>query len=267
MREFAEMIATEIRNNTELEAQVTTKGMADGTERYGVAIRAKGEKVAPTIYVENFRDLNVEQAAKEIIKLYEDNRVADIEVDWFTDFEQVKARLFVRLLPKTFSTDVFRSAKAYGFDDLILVPYVNADMVGIKGSIKITRDHIEKWGVTKRTVLDIAISNTKKAEVSVQSMSAFMTEITGDDYGLPAGPMIVSNKEKCYGASAIIGKINDLKKRNPGGFFVLPSSIHEVLVLPKEDGMEKEYFDAMVREVNVTSVLPEEVLADHAYAF
>lgn len=48
---------------------------------------------------------------------------------------------------------------------------------------------------------------------------------------------------------------------------MLPSSVHEVLVVPKMDGTTLDAMDKMVREVNATTVAEEEQLADHAYEF
>lgn len=268
MRRFAEMVAAEISTQTELEVQVTTKGMPDGSERYGITIREVGSAIAPTIYVDSVAGLPVEEAAREILKIYDENKVdGNVEMDWYLNFEKVKDQLIVRMMPKTYKADVFRSAKAYGFEDLILVPVVKTDVLGIHGTIRVKAEHIERWGVTKRQVIDTAIRNTKKEDVFIESMASFMASISSFDMELPEGPMIISNQEKCYGASAILGKISELKKKNPEGFFVIPSSIHELLIMPKGMGQDQESLDAMVKEVNQTTVAPEEVLSDHAYAF
>lgn len=274
MRDYAEMIAEEIRNTTELEVQVTSKQMPDGTERYAVTVREPGANIAPSIYVDEMQEhgLDVKQSTVEVLKLYETHKAPKVDIDWFSDFEQVKSKLFVKLLPKTFKTEIFRSAKAYGFEDLILVPYASVEFGnGDSGSVLIKPDHIEKWGVDKKKVLDEAIKNTKKEDVYIKSLGAFVTEHIGFDTGLPEdlfGPLIISNKETTFGASAILGRIKDLKEKFVEGFFVIPSSVHEVLIMPKAFGeMDENCLNAMVREVNATTVLPEEVLSNHVYAF
>ena len=112
----------------------------------------------------------------------------------------------------------------------------------------------------------VAIKNTK-ADVYQESMASFMQTVCPGmfDENELQGPMIVSNKQKAYGAAGILGVINKLKKVNTDGFYVLPSSIHEVLVVPKD--RDKSEYDMMVREVNATTVDPAEVLGNHAYEF
>ena len=50
-------------------------------------------------------------------------------------------------------------------------------------------------------------------------------------------------------------------------FYILPSSIHEVIILPKSKGIAKEELDAMIQDINHTQVDTEEVLSDHSYLY
>lgn len=48
---------------------------------------------------------------------------------------------------------------------------------------------------------------------------------------------------------------------------MLPSLIHETLIIPKDAGMEFKELEQMVREVNQTQVAPGERLSDHVYKY
>jgi hypothetical protein len=53
-----------------------------------------------------------------------------------------------------------------------------------------------------------------------------------------------------------------------GDFMILPSSIHEILLLPVRDEKEEiEELAATVREVNDTKVAPDEILSFHVYRY
>ena len=58
-----------------------------------------------------------------------------------------------------------------------------------------------------------------------------------------------------------------LKEMFPNGYIVLPSSVHEVIVVPNDDSIEALELDNMVNEVNDTKVLQEEQLGTKAYRF
>jgi hypothetical protein len=47
--------------------------------------------------------------------------------------------------------------------------------------------------------------------------------------------------------------------------FVIPSSIHEMMIAPYDSRFKLEELSAMVKEINETQVAPEERLTDRAY--
>ena len=99
-----------------------------------------------------------------------------------------------------------------------------------------------------------------------------MGEVIGDLMGItddpivdeaPAKLYVLSNETLQFGAAALFypGVIEKIGKNIPEGFYILPSSIHEVLILPKNQG-EKAMLETMVQEINATQVAPDEVLSD-----
>lgn len=80
---------------------------------------------------------------------------------------------------------------------------------------------------------------------------------------------VLSNDQKLNGAAVILNEkaMEDITEKIGGDFYVLPSSIHELLIVPKEEGMELADLEAMVQEVNATQVAPEDKLSDHVYEY
>ena len=50
-------------------------------------------------------------------------------------------------------------------------------------------------------------------------------------------------------------------------YYILPSSIHEVIVVPESKSPVKQDLEEMVREINETQVEEEEILSYRAYYF
>ena len=61
--------------------------------------------------------------------------------------------------------------------------------------------------------------------------------------------------------------LKDFSEKHASDFYILPSSVHEVLLLPAEGRKEDESLSAMVREVNRTQLSAEEFLSDHVYYY
>ena len=83
-------------------------------------------------------------------------------------------------------------------------------------------------------------------------------------------PMYVaSNKERIHGAGVIAYPefMEEAAKRLGGDFYVLPSSIHEVILIPDTPDVSALELQGIVQSVNVEQVAPEERLSDHIYHY
>ena len=81
--------------------------------------------------------------------------------------------------------------------------------------------------------------------------------------------IVATNKEKSFGAIAMKAKdkLAEVADRYETDLAILPSSIHEILLIPVKENMDFFELEAMVREVNATQVAPEEQLSNHVYRF
>ena len=86
---------------------------------------------------------------------------------------------------------------------------------------------------------------------------------------LPVPMYILTNEYKLNGAATILYRdvLEDFSKACDGDFYLLPSSIHEVILVPAKECNSFDEMTQMVQEVNETQVEAEELLADHAYYY
>lgn len=224
------------------------------------------------MYIEEMysNGLSVEDAVNVIIKGYNDSLGNFPDISGIDNYEWVRNRLVLRMYNEKTNAEVYISAKRYGFDDLILVPYVNLE----EGAIKVNNKHIEKWGVTKETLFADAMRNTKAdtkemrvIDVLAEDCPEMKMMLFGVEEGLK-DMMMVTCENDHYGASAILGKLDELKKRFPSGFYVMPSSIHEVIVMPKrENDGGLDCTSAMVRNISALMLDACDVLSYKGYEF
>ena len=81
--------------------------------------------------------------------------------------------------------------------------------------------------------------------------------------------LVVFGKDGMSGANVLMNDkvLNEIEERMGEGFYVLPSSIHEVLVVPKSCGMSERELAQMVREVNASQVAEKEQLSDSIFKY
>jgi len=263
--------AKEIASKVNGEVKVVDK--PNGVQKVGIQLPMAENNTAPIVYVDEM--FNEGRSIDSIIKYINDNvdkgnYNRTFNIDFLDDFEQVKERLGAKLYNINTSAEVFRNATEYGFDDLIIVPYVlvEKDTDG-QATIKVTKDLLERWNVTADEVIDIALER-EKANMKVMSMLDTLKEMGLPVDELPPLPeedqqIIVTNKLKVNGAISVLFAKEKLAEYFPNGYIIMPSSIHEVIAVAYDENVEP--YTEMVREVNATQVAPEEQLSDHAYVF
>ena len=80
---------------------------------------------------------------------------------------------------------------------------------------------------------------------------------------------VVTNTERIDGAGVIFYPefMDNMGELLGNDFFILPSSIHEMLILPDDGQVDAEMLRDMVKEVNATQVAPAERLTNDVYHF
>ena len=102
-------------------------------------------------------------------------------------------------------------------------------------------------------------------------MKELLEEMTGMElekqYDVPM--YVLTNKEKIFGASVLLysEKLQELAEKTGKNLLILPSSVHEVLLMPDEEEQEYGFYRQMIAEVNTTQVDPEEVLSYSLYCY
>ena len=139
--------------------------------------------------------------------------------------------------------------------------------------IKITKNLFEEYGISLDTLHEQAMQNLRNDHYSFYRIEDMLMDATGisDDikpvdhfeYGL----YCLSNRKKMYGAAGILDIDNLARVADGKDMFVIPSSVHEMLILPVDVSTNVAELNQMIHQINRTTVQPDEVLSDHAYYF
>ncbi|MBR1862012.1 MAG: hypothetical protein IJ796_09185 [Lachnospiraceae bacterium] len=144
-----------------------------------------------------------------------------------------------------------------------------------EASTVITDDLATHMGLTGTEVLEIGQSNIKHEEYSVKHMG----EMIADMMGMPMDEaqemfpqeqkmLVVTNESKIHGATGLFANPElreQVAEKLGGDFLILPSSLHEVICIPK-DSLSVDEAKDMISSVNQTELRPEDILSDHPYA-
>ena len=80
---------------------------------------------------------------------------------------------------------------------------------------------------------------------------------------------VLTNSEGIYGAAAVFYPfiLEMIADRMGGNFFILPSSVHEIILLPDDGVYHLMELEKMVREINRTELMAEDWLSDSVYYY
>ncbi len=276
---FVENIVEILQEKMEGYEVKITKVMKNNNIRLtGVIMMRKTDKVSPTIYLEEpYRQYcegtDIQEIADRIVALYE-AQMKDINFDmsFFTEFNSVKNRIFHKLINYDQNKELLENVPHLMWCDLAIVFYYAVEEAKFgRASVLIHSNHLDMWEQTTDTLYQTAQYNMKRdmPELLVP-MQDLINEMTGIRLEEKAVRMyVLTNKEKMYGASAMLYsvEISKLANRLDTDLLILPSSVHEVLLLPDEDEHNYDFYRRMVEEVNTTQVEPEEILSYNLYRY
>lgn len=262
----------------DFEIKVTKVTKNNDIRLTGVIMMRQSDKISPTIYLEEpysrYREgTTIEEIAERITALYEAQmRDMKLDMSFFNEFAYVKERIFHKLINYEQNRRLLQDVPHFKWCNLAVVFYyaMEEEQLG-KASILIHRNHMEMWKQLPDTLYQTAQDNMKRyMPALLVPMQELVKELTGvcleeKDVGM----YVLTNREKMFGASALLysEEVEKLAKRLDSDLLILPSSVHEVLLLPDDGNMEYEFYRKMVEEVNTTQVEPEEILSYSLYRY
>lgn len=267
-----EMIIEELQNRGY--NALAQNSIKNGVELEGISIR-DNSNIAPIIYTEAI----IERAEKEekplfevvsaIIGIYESSRAVDLDVDSLFNRDFVLSHIYIGL-QKDSTEDIIK--RNSGLDGIESYLYIRREKSKDESfSVRITDMLLAKEKISLDEAWSNAEANTN-AETKIESMAKVMSEMMGFEYSEEMDEMtpfyILSNTCKMKGASAVLNKkvLSEFgEKYHTDRVVVLPSSIHEMLIVPYTEDIDLNTFSEMVGEVNNTEVDPTERLTDRAY--
>lgn len=288
--EFANKIAKKIsEQNEDLITEVYPEVVKNnGTKLTGLTVRRKGVNISPTIYIDTMFNmgLSVDEAISEVMKTYNDSKdnMGNFDLNAIIDFNIAKNNIIAKVVNKDRNKYIMDSCPYALFGDMIITFAIQVlqDEQNI-ASARITNKLMNDWNIDLSDLLSYAYQNTKKMyKMKITKMQDLLYELlqrtnanidkkmlenTSPDFIM----YVVTSENKLNGSYYITDReslIEVAKYIQSDEFYILPSSIHEFIVIPYDKTVDDaDKFLAMVKEVNSTELSLDEILADNVYIF
>lgn len=261
----------------------------NGRELDGLVIMEEGCNVAPTIYLNSYYEQyqdgrKISDIVREITGIHKANKNnLKFASDMFNDYANVKDKVVYKVINYDKNLKLLADVPHKKMLDLAVVYYCLLEQdKGMSATALIHNSHMKSWDITEEQLYEDAIINTPRLLRScIKPMSAIlreMIEVEEDDekeesdtqlMGREGEMYVLTNENRVNGAACmlyekVLDKFADLMETD---LYILPSSVHEVIILPKQSTYDKKMLQDMVREVNVEGVAADEVLSDNVYEY
>lgn len=258
----------------------------NGISRDAVSICRKDRKVAPVIYLESFyeqyrKGSSVVRLAADMLEHYRemDSTFLEMDTDFFSDYENARRHIYCKLVNIGMNREMLKEIPYRTYLDLAVVYYYMTDAAGERdATILISRKHLEMWNLSSEELDRQAWDNTlADLTPSLRPMSDILREYADvqveeekeetDSCLLPM--YVLTNTKKTFGSICIRypGVLEQAAEKLGGDFYILPSSVHECILVPAGRTVSSEILKEMVTDINHTQVEPQEVLANQVYLY
>lgn len=281
IEEVERRVKEKIKGNETITVYIQTAVKNNGKERKGITVSEKGIHISPTIYLEEYfqqfqEGKPIEKIVEKILQLYEEVKCSHpCEESLLQNYEELKGKFACKLIHRGKNEKLLNDIPYVPWMDLAIVVFVLLEVSPYgTATVLVRKEHLEIWGLTEAQLFDEAKKNTPiLLPYQFCPMRKLLREIC--PYAVDEGEAeeeslyVLSNKLRSFGAASMLyeGILEKVGQKLGENYYILPSSIHEVIVVPESKSPVKQDLEEMVREINETQVEEEEVLSDRVYYF
>ncbi len=267
----------------------------------GVSICRKEEEISPTIYLNEFyqemkNGLSVSEICDSIYRLYLTNPgLPYLDSRVLSSYQEIKDHIVYKLVNTRANAAFLTHLPHWEFQDMSLICYLLMEQ-RVHGYVTalIHQDHLKSWGISQNELMRSALANTPRLLPPViRPMSDVLKQLAreamGDEYDETAvdslleaadeqrmerNPVfptlyVLSNPAGVNGAACMLypGEIRKFAAHLNQDLVILPSSIHEVLLVADSGNYDFDDMSRLVQNINETEVPPEDRLSNQIYRY
>lgn len=264
-QEFAENIKNHIREYLPVDyqdAKITLEKVTKGNDRIltGLIIRKDDETAVPSIYLEHYEEQfgkgrPMDDIMKEIAQIKMENSLElPIDVKGLQDYETARPLLAIRLCDPEKNQEYLKDKPHTACGELAATYRIQImeDSSGTASAV-VTNDMLNLWGITPEQLHhDTVSAENARNPVCLYTMDDVMSEIMlsvkpenlfeqTEPLESEMIPMyILTNQNKVNGAGVLArdGVLDKIGELLGSDFYVLPSSTHEVILVPDNGNMQ-----------------------------
>lgn len=244
-------------------------------------------RISPAIRMDNWYELYkegfcIEHIVDEILNIYNKGMEDAKSIKGLCETgDNVASHIFFKLVNAGQNVEILDNSPHIIFEDLaVTFHYMCSNDGRMLQSFRVTKKIAAEWSMSTKDLMGYAMKNAPvlfpekfmNLQSVVNNMCNEKMEFESEIYasGEEEIPMYVLTNESGFnGASVILYSkfLDKLAERYNSNLYILPSSIHEVILIPQSEHNDSESLKELVREVNENHVDVIERLSNNIYLY
>lgn len=288
IKEFAQYVQQQVEEilGAEYKVQIHEIRKNNNVLMQGMTIVSERNNICPTIYLEElWRAYNsgvpLPEIIENVVRIYkQDTRGKSLNMTFFKNFARVRGRICYRLISAEKNKKLLEDIPYIPYLDMaVSFYYAYQGEDSSMGTILVHNSHLDMWKTTVEELFLLAQGNTPRLFPWICSSLEEMVEKYGEVQDREEAALkpfcekvpfwILTNKQRAFGAACMLytGVLEELAKKEQTNFFILPSSVHEVILMADKGGDWDWKLREIIREINASQPEQEEVLSDSLYYY
>lgn len=195
-----------------------------------------------------------------------------MNLEWFDSYENIRSSLFIRVGSYDKNRSVLLHVPYLLMADLAVTCHICLEIGSMRSaSFMVTDEFLERFGVARNTLFSDAFASS--TELLPPDLDTIGNVLARNGCSIPESSgekmLVLTNTRRIYGASAMFypGVLREAERRMKGSILILPSSVHEVIILRETDHTDCQALAETVKMINNSQVAMEDRLSDHVYRY
>lgn len=252
-----------------------------------LTVRPEGSNIGANLKLDQYYDIlvsgeNYEEVVMHALQHIE-NCLKDMpafDLNMITDYANVRNRLSIEVVSAERNAEILESVPHRLIEDMAIVYRVNLDLDAVgAGTVLVNNALLERYEITPKQLHEDAIQNAALIKpVVIVGMSQVLSDMMAPEEAKVMGVEAMREEEFFYvatvpdktrgaGVLAYEHFMDCAAEKLGGDFYVIPSSVHEILLIKDDGNTSYSVLKDMVEEVNATQVEPEDKLTDSVYHY
>ena len=286
--EFKERTIDYLRNRMDKSIDISSRPITknNGVVLDGIIVRYPGEAASPTLYVEQYYDEYLKgipfgDLCEMMINVLGKHSEYYPDVRNFNEFDEVKKGVVYKLIHREMNEELLKEIPHKIWNDLAIVYlYILPDEIYSQASILIRNEHLNMWNIDEDTLYRTACLNTPNLMPAMtMTMESVLEEMLAQEEELDSARLcdtsfgrnmyVLTNRNRSFGATAMLysDEIARISRRYECGLYIMPSSVHEVILMPSTECDDETCLRQLIMDVNETEVDLQDKLSDSLYYY